>query len=229
MSKIAIMIPCLNEAGSIKNVIKQCRRELRAADIYVYDNGSTDMTVSEALEAGAIIRHVTKRGKGHVIRQIFEDSNYECTIIIDGDDTYDITCLKSLSDAILSGYEMAVADRLSLDYYHTTQLFAHKAGNYCLNALMSILFHQDIKDALSGCRAFSLHFMKACHPQSSGFTIETELTLYAIFHAITIKWIPSHYYERKTGQSKINTFIDGFKIIWMMMTFYLFKYYEANL
>lgn len=227
MFKTAIMIPCLNEAGSIKNVIEQCRHELPEATIYVYDNGSTDQTVTQASAAGAIIRHVTKRGKGQVIKQMFNDTNSDCTIIIDGDDTYDTLCLKSLRDAIASGYDMAVADRLSLDYYHTPQLFGHKAGNYHLNLLLSLLFHRDIRDTLSGCRAMSLDFIKTCQLQSSGFTIETELTLHAVVNALSIKWIPAHYRERKTGHSKINTFKDGLQIICMLLHFYLLRHHEA--
>ena len=230
MADVAIMIPCLNEADAISQVISDCQTSMEEADIYVYDNGSTDDTIMKAIEAGAIVRLVADQGKGNVMKRVFEDSDYRCTIIIDGDDTYDVSILRPLYEAICHGCSMAVADRLACDYYRTSQKHSHKAGNYIINLLISCLFHVPVKDTLSGCRAFSQSFIKTYTPLSQGFTIETELTLQALIHREPITWIPVHYRPRLTGQSKIRTMRDGVHILTMIMHYYLRqrKHYETG-
>jgi len=228
MPDIAVMIPCLNEAATIGKVINDIRLVLPESFIVVYDNGSTDQSVSEAVKSGATVRRVDKKGKGNVIQAIFSESQARCTIIIDADDTYDVSCLPALARAILVEKQaMAVADRLSTTYLPLTHNLWHKQGNLLVNNLISHLYHIEVRDTLSGCRAFSHTFLH--YPlHSCGFTIETELTLLAISHQEKVSYHPCLYRKRQHGHSKIHTFKDGSAILLLIIYEYLKNHYERR-
>lgn len=215
MDKIAVLVPCYNEAKTVQKVVKDWKKALPEAVVYVYDNNSTDGTDKLAKKAGATVRYCKQQGKGNVIRRMFREIEAECYIMIDGDDTYPADCARDLVDAVIDGgADMVVGDRLSSTYFTENKRPFHNTGNSVVRWLINTFFRSDIKDIMTGCRAFSREFVKSYPVLSRGFEIETEMSIWAIDKNMLIKNIPINYKDRPEGSSsKLNTFSDGFKVI----------------
>jgi glycosyltransferase involved in cell wall biosynthesis len=216
MDKIAVLIPCYNEAKTIEKVVKDFRNALGdEAVIYVYDNNSTDGTAAIAEKAGAVVRHEYIRGKGNVIRRMFREIDAECYILTDGDDTYPAENAPSMAKRVLEkDVDMVVGDRLSSTYFTENKRPFHNFGNSFVRAAINHLFKTDIKDIMTGYRAFSYDFVKTFPVLSKGFEIETEMTIHAAEKNLYIENEVIEYRDRPEGSvSKLNTYSDGFKVI----------------
>lgn len=226
MDKIAVLIPCYNEAQTIEKVVTDARNALPDATIYVYDNNSTDDTAAIAEKAGAVIRHEYMQGKGNVIRRMFREIDAECYLMIDGDDTYPLDCAKDLVDKVLYHQaDMVVGDRLSSTYFTENKRPFHNFGNSLVRGSINWLFHSDIKDIMTGYRAFSYQFVKTFPVLSKGFEIETEMTIHAVFNNMQIENVVVDYRDRPAGsESKLNTYSDGMKVIGTIIR--LFRNYK---
>ncbi len=224
--KIAVLIPCYNEAKTIEKVVKDYKKALPEADIYVYDNNSTDNSGKIAEKAGAIVRHEYRQGKGNVIRTMFREIEADCYLMIDGDDTYPAEDARRMCDFILSEQaDMVVGDRLSSTYFTENKRAFHNFGNRIVRFLINNLFHNEIKDIMTGYRAFSYAFVKGFPVLSKGFEIETEMTIHAVDKNFKIIEIPVTYRDRPKGSvSKLNTYSDGMKVLKTIGT--LFKEYK---
>jgi len=215
MDKIAILIPCYNEEKTITKVVQDALSFLPEATIYVYDNNSSDNTVELAKQAGAIVRHEYLQGKGNVIRRMFREINAECYIMIDGDDTYPMEFAAQMSNLVLyHNADMVVGDRLSSTYFTENKRPFHNFGNSLVRNSINRLFHSDIKDIMTGFRAFSYQFVKSFPVTSKGFEIETEMTIHAVFNNMQVENIIVDYRDRPEGSvSKLNTYSDGIKVL----------------
>jgi glycosyltransferase involved in cell wall biosynthesis len=213
---IAILIPCYNEGISVASVVNDFRSVFPSSPIYVYDNNSTDNTVQEAINAGAIIRHEKLQGKGQVVRRMFADIEADIYVLVDGDATYPAECAPQMLQAILSeGLDMATAVRQHED--NTAYRFGHQFGNRLFTTLISSLFGNRCSDILSGYRAFSNRFVKSFPAASSGFEIETEFTIHALQMSMAITEFKCSYFPRPLGsESKLLTYRDGLKIVRMI-------------
>lgn len=226
MDKIAVLIPCYNEAQTIEKVVMDAKQALPDATIYVYDNNSTDGTAEIAEKAGAVIRHEYMQGKGNVIRRMFREIDAQCYLMIDGDDTYPLDCAKKLVDKVLYHQaDMVVGDRLSSTYFTENKRPFHNFGNSLVRGSINWLFHSDIKDIMTGYRAFSYQFVKTFPVLSKGFEIETEMTIHAVFNNMQIENVIVDYRDRPAGsESKLNTYSDGMKVIGTIIR--LFRNYK---
>lgn len=224
--KVAILIPCYNESKTIEKVIKDYKKVLPEADIYVYDNNSTDGTDKIAKKAGAIVRYEYRQGKGNVIRTMFKEIDADCYLMIDGDDTYPCENAKEMCDLVLSGRaDMVIGDRLSSTYFTENKRPFHNFGNKLVRFLINKLFNNNIKDIMTGYRAFSYEFVKGFPVLSKGFEIETEMTIHAVDKNFKLVEIPVNYKDRPEGsESKLNTYVDGFKVLKTIAM--LFKEYK---
>ena len=213
--KIAVLIPCYNESRTIEKVIKDYRKVLPHADIYVYDNNSTDGTDEIAKKAGAIVRYEYRQGKGNVIRTMFKEIDADCYLMIDGDDTYPAENAKEMCDYVLDGKaDMVIGDRLSSTYFEENKRPFHNFGNSLVRFLINFIFHNNVKDIMTGYRAFSYDFVKSFPILSKGFEIETEMTIHAVDKNFKLVEIPVTYRDRPEGSvSKLNTYSDGFKVL----------------
>lgn len=214
--KIAVLLPCYNEELTIEKVINDFRRELPEADIWVYDNNSTDRSVELASAAGAKIRKVTQQGKGHVVRRMFQEIDADCYVLVDSDDTYPAEDVHKLIEPILSGEaDIVIGDRLSTTYDSLAKKRQfHGFGNRLLCNLIRFLFRQKVSDVTTGYRVFSRLYVKNCPVLVNGFEIETELTLHTLDKRMNFIEIPITYRDRPEGSfSKLNTFSDGFRVI----------------
>ena len=228
-SKIAVLIPCYNESKTIAKVIKDYKTALPEADIYVYDNNSTDGTDKIARSAGAIVKYETKQGKGNVIRSMFREIEADCYLMIDGDDTYPAEDAKKMCDYVLNeNVDMVIGDRLSSTYFTENKRPFHNLGNRIVRLSINTIFRSKINDIMTGYRAFSYQFVKTYPVLSKGFEIETEMTIHAIDKNFTLKEIPVKYRDRAEGSvSKLNTYKDGAKVIKTIAT--LFKEYKPGM
>lgn len=228
-NEIAVLIPCYNESKTIKKVIEDYKKVLPEAKIYVYDNNSSDNTDKIAKEAGAIVRYETKQGKGNVIRSMFREIEADCYLMIDGDDTYPAENAKEMCDYILNDkVDMVIGDRLSSTYFKENKRPFHNLGNKMVRGLINKIFKNNIKDIMTGYRAFSYNFVKTFPVLSKGFEIETEMTIHAIDKNFTLKEIPVQYRDRPEGSvSKLNTYKDGARVIKTIAM--LFKEYKPAL
>ena len=226
MSKIAVLIPCYNESVTIAKVVADYRAVLPEADIYVYDNNSTDGTDEIARQAGAIVRYEYRQGKGNVIRSMFRDIDADCYLMIDGDDTYPAENARQMCDLVLGkGVDMVIGDRLSSTYFKENKRPFHNVGNRGVRFLINKIFKSNIKDIMTGYRAFSPLFVKNFPVLSKGFEIETEMTIHALDKNFLLEEIPVEYRDRPEGSvSKLNTVSDGIKVI--MTIFRLFSEYR---
>jgi glycosyltransferase involved in cell wall biosynthesis len=226
MDKIAVLIPCYNEAQTIAQVVSDYRAALPEATVYVYDNNSTDGADDIARAAGAIVRRERVQGKGNVIRRMFREIDAQAYIMIDGDNTYPASAAREMIDAVIDEQaDMVVGDRLSSTYFTENKRFMHNAGNIYMRKLINFLFRGDIKDIMTGMRAFSYEFVKTFPVLSFGFEIETEMTIHAIDKNMLIKNIAIDYRDRPEGSvSKLNTITDGARVITMALK--LFKNYK---
>ena len=215
MDKIAVLIPCYNEGQTIAKVVKDYREALPEATIYVYDNNSSDHTDEIAREAGAVVRYEYQQGKGNVIRSMFRDIDAECYVMTDGDDTYPAEDARKLADQILQGKaDMVIGDRLSSTYFTENKRPFHNTGNRLVRGLINLIFKSNIKDIMTGARAFNYEFVKSFPILSKGFEIETEMTIHALDKNFALTSIPVGYRDRPAGsESKLNTFSDGFKVL----------------
>jgi glycosyltransferase involved in cell wall biosynthesis len=215
VNKIAVLIPCYNEGKTIEKVIRDFQRALPEAEIYVYDNNSTDNTVLIAKKTGVTVRHEYRQGKGNVVRSMFKDINADCYLMLDGDDTYPAENAREMCELILNEhYDMVIGDRLSTTYFQENKRPLHNMGNRFIKFLINHFFNNNIKDIMTGYRAFSPLFVKNIPILSKGFEIETEMTLHALDKNFKIKEVPIAYRNRPEGSvSKLNTFQDGFKVL----------------
>lgn len=222
MDKIAVLIPCYNEAQTIARVVRQVKDTLPEARVYVYDNNSTDSTAELAREQGAIVRHEYKQGKGNVIRRMFREIEAECYLMIDGDDTYPLDCAGEMTALVLEhNADMVVGDRLSSTYFSENKRPFHNFGNSLMRVGINWLFRSDIKDIMTGYRAFSYEFVKTFPVFSKGFEIETEMTIHAVNYNMQVENVVVEYRDRPEGSvSKLNTYSDGMRVIGKMLQLY---------
>ena len=226
MDKIAVLIPCYNEEKTIGKVIDDFKTALPEAVVYVYDNNSTDKTSDVAEEHGAVVRKEYRQGKGNVVRTMFRDIDAECYIMIDGDDTYPADKAKEMCSAVMEeGVDMVIGDRLSATYFIENDRRFHNFGNRFVRSLINNIFNSDVKDIMTGYRAFSRMFVKNIPILANGFEIETEMTIHALDKNYIIKEIPIDYRRRPEGSfSKLNTISDGYKVV--KTVFQLFRDYK---
>jgi len=215
MDKIAVLIPCYNEEKTIGKVVADTKEALPEAVIYVYDNNSKDKTVEIAEKAGAVVRHEYKQGKGNVIRRMFREIDAQCYLMLDGDDTYPLENAREMVDLVLNHQaDMVVGDRLSSTYFTENKRPFHNFGNSLVRFSINKLFRSDIKDIMTGYRAFNYKFVKTFPVISAGFEIETEMTIHAVNYKMQVENVVVDYRDRPEGsESKLNTFSDGFKVI----------------
>lgn len=213
--KTAVLIPCYNEAKTIGRVVADFKEKMPHADIYVYDNNSTDNTAELAEQAGAIVRYEHKQGKGNVVRTMFREVDADCYVMVDGDDTYPADFGPRLEQLVLSGKaDMAVGDRLSSTYFTENKRPFHNFGNVLVRRMINFLFRAKLNDIMTGARAFSKDFVKSFPVISKGFEIETEMTIFALDNNFAIKEVPIAYQDRPQGsESKLNTYSDDLKVL----------------
>ena len=211
MDDIAVLIPCYNEAQTIRKVVTDWKKELPEAVIYVYDNNSNDDTAVIAEEAGAIVRHEYMQGKGNVIRRMFREIDAKAYIMVDGDDTYPAEYGRKMVNCVLQkNADMVVGDRLSSTYFQENKRPFHNFGNSIVRASINFLFHTEIKDIMTGYRAFSFQFAKSFQVLSRGFEIETEMSIHAVDKNMQVENVVIEYRDRPVGsESKLNTYSDG--------------------
>jgi glycosyltransferase involved in cell wall biosynthesis len=214
---IAILIPCYNEEVAIKNVVEDFKSAIPSAKIYVYDNNSTDNTVTVAKRAGAIVRFELLQGKGHVVRRMFADVDSDIYVLIDGDDTYDASVATKLINLLQENQlDMVNAARQSVS--EESYRSGHRFGNWLLTSMVSWIFGQRFTDMLSGYRVFSRRYVKSFPAEARGFEIETELTVHALQMHLPVAEVLTKYKERPVGStSKLSTFKDGFRILYMII------------
>lgn len=222
MDKIAVLIPCYNESRTITKVVTDFRNALPDAVIYVYDNNSTDGTDELARSAGAVVRYEYKQGKGNVIRRMFREIDAECYIMADGDDTYPAEFAPEMCSKVLTRHaDMVVGDRLSSTYFEENKRPFHNLGNSLVRWSINLLFHSDIKDIMTGYRAFSYEFVKTFPVLSRGFEIETEMSIHAVDKNMFVENVVIDYRDRPEGsESKLNTYSDGFKVLMTIARLY---------
>ena len=224
-TRVAVLIPCYNEEGSIAQVVRDFRSALPEAVIFVYDNNSSDRTAAVAREAGAVVRHEPLQGKGHVVRRMFREIHADCYLMVDGDGTYHAGDAPRMVELVLHGQtDMVIADRLSTTYFQENTRPFHNLGNRLVRWLINRFWHTDIHDIMTGYRAFSRRFVKLFPVMSPHFEIETEMTIHALDKRFVIQEIPTTYTDRREGESKLHTYKDGAKIL--STIFSLFKEYR---
>ncbi|MGE7367189.1 glycosyltransferase family 2 protein [Desemzia incerta] len=213
--EVAILIPCYNESKTIAKVIRDFKEVLPNATIYVYDNNSSDGTDEIARKEGAIVSYEYQQGKGNVIRSMFRDISADCYLMIDGDDTYPAEFAPKMVEGILEKRaEMVIGDRLSSTYFEENKRPFHNIGNKMVRGLINLLFKNDVRDIMTGYRAFSYGFVKTFPVLSKGFEIETEMTIHALDKKLAIENVVVEYRDRPEGsESKLNTYSDGFKVL----------------
>ena len=226
VDKIAVLIPCYNEEKTIRKVVTDWKNSLPEAVIYVYDNNSSDGTAAIAKEAGAVVRHEYQQGKGNVIRRMFREINAQCYIMVDGDDTYPAEYGRQMADLVLEKKtDMVVGDRLSSTYFEENKRPFHNFVNSLVRGSINHLFNTNIRDIMTGYRAFSFLFVKSFPVLSKGFEIETEMSIHAVEKNMRIENVIIEYRDRPEGsESKLNTFEDGFKVLTTI--FKLYKNYK---
>ena len=227
--KIAVLIPCYNESKTIKKVVEDYKKALPEADIYVYDNNSSDHTDEIAREAGAIVRYEYRQGKGNVIRSMFKDIEADCYLMIDGDDTYPAENAREMCDLVLDKkVDMVIGDRLSSTYFTENKRPFHNFGNRLVRGLINFLFESNVRDIMTGYRAFSYEFVKTFPVLSKGFEIETEMTIHALDKNFLLEEVKVGYRDRPVGSvSKLNTYRDGFRVLKTIGR--LFKEYKPTI
>lgn len=222
MDKIAVLIPCYNEEKTVEKVVRDFKAVLPEAVIYVYDNNSSDRTVELAEKAGAVVRHEYMQGKGNVIRRMFREIDAEVYVMTDGDDTYPAEFAREMVDKVLENQaDMVVGDRLSSTYFTENKRPFHNFGNSLVRGTINRLFHTEIKDIMTGYRAFSYQFVKTFPVLSKGFEIETEMTIHAADKNMQVDNVIIEYRDRPEGsESKLNTYSDGAKVLMSIAKLY---------
>ena len=222
LDKIAVLIPCYNEEKTVAKVVRDFKEVLPEAVIYVYDNNSSDRTAKLAKEAGAVVRHEYLQGKGNVIRRMFREIDAEVYLMTDGDDTYPAEFAREMADKVLKRQaDMVVGDRLSSTYFTENKRPFHNFGNTLVRSTINRLFHTEIKDIMTGYRAFSYQFVKTFPVLSKGFEIETEMTIHAADKNMQVENVVIEYRDRPEGsESKLNTYSDGAKVLMSIAKLY---------
>lgn len=222
MDKIAVLIPCYNEEKTIGKVVSDFKAVLPEAVIYVYDNRSTDNTAKIAAQAGAVVRREYVQGKGNVIRRMFREIDAQCYIMADGDDTYPAEFAPEMAKLVLEKkVDMVVGDRLSSTYFTENKRPFHNFGNSIVRKSINALFGSDIKDVMTGYRAFGYNFVKTYPVLSHGFEIETDMTIHAVDKNMLVENVIIDYRDRPDGsESKLNTYSDGFKVMRTILKLY---------
>lgn len=220
--KVAVLIPCYNESLTIAKVVTDFRQELPSADVYVYDNNSSDGSAGLARGAGAVVRHVSQQGKGNVVRRMFREVEADVYVMVDADDTYPADEVHKLIAPIADGRaDMVNGDRLSSTYYEENKRPGHNFGNALVCLLIRCLWRRSINDVMTGYRAFSRFFVKTCPVLSGGFEIETEMTLHTIDKRLSLVEVPIAYRDRPAGSdSKLNTVSDGVRVLLTIYRFF---------
>lgn len=215
MDKIAVLIPCCNESMTIAKVVTSFKAALPEAVVYVYDNNSADGTDEIARAAGAVVRYEHKQGKGNVIRRMFREIDAECYVMTDGDDTYPAAAAPEMVRKVLEEQaDMVIGDRLSSTYFDENKRRFHNLGNSFVRWAINLMFHAEIKDIMTGYRAFSYQFVKSFPVLSQGFEIETEMSIHAVDKNMLLGNVVIDYRDRPEGsRSKLNTYSDGWKIL----------------
>ena len=223
LNRIAVLIPCYNEAQTIQKVVSDWKTVLPDAVVYVYDNNSTDDTAAIARAAGAVVRSEPQQGKGNVVRSMFQDIDAECYIMVDGDDTYPADAGPEMAREVLeNGIDMVIGDRLSSTYFTENKRPFHGFGNSLVRFSINRMFHSDVRDVMTGLRAMSYRFAKSFPVVSQGFEIETEMTIHAIDKNMALKNQIIDYRDRPEGsESKLNTFSDGLKVLRTILRLYV--------
>lgn len=226
--EVAVLVPCYNEAKTISKVVKDFLDEVPGATVYVFDNNSSDESVEKARKAGAVIGRVTYQGKGNVVREMFRQVDADIYLMVDGDNTYDAGDAKKMIEAVENGADMVVGDRLNSTYFKENKRFGHNFGNVLVRKLINLFFKSDVQDVMTGYRGFSRRFVKTCPILSSGFQVETEMTVHALDKKMNIVSIPIGYKDRAADNpSKLNTYSDGARV--MITIFNLVKEYKPLL
>ena len=222
MDTIAVLIPCYNESRTIEKVVADWKQALPEAAIYVYDNNSSDATDELARKAGAIVRYEYQQGKGNVVRRMFREIDALCYIMVDGVDTYPAQAGPAMAELVLSGKaDMVVGDRLSSTYFTENKRPFHNFGNTIVRSCINHLFGSEIRDIMTGCRAFSYLFVKTFPVLSRGFEIETEMSIHAVDKNMALKNVVVEYRDRPEGStSKLNTFSDGARVLRTILRLY---------
>src|SRR5258708_3714426 len=218
--RIAVLVPCFNEEAAVATVVADFRNALPSAEIYVYDNNSSDRTKAIAVEAGAKVRSERRQGKGHVVRRMFADVDADIYVLVDGDATYDAASAPRMIETLMADHlDMVVG--LRIDQAEAAYRRGHRTGNWMLTGFLSSVFGQAFKDMLSGYRVFSRRFVKSFPVLSDGFEIETELSVHALELALPVAEIETPYYARPEGSfSKLNTWRDGVRILSTILKLY---------
>jgi glycosyltransferase involved in cell wall biosynthesis len=218
--RVAVLVPCFNEEAAVATVVADFRKALPAAEIFVYDNNSTDRTVEVARVAGAEVRSERRQGKGHVVRRMFADIDADIYVLVDGDATYDAPSAPRMIEALVNDHlDMVVGFRV--DQSVAAYRPGHRTGNWMLTRFLSAVFGQQFRDILSGYRVFSRRFVKSFPVLSDGFEIETELSVHALELALPVTELDTPYYARPEGSvSKLNTWRDGFRILGTILKLY---------
>ena len=213
--RTAVLIPCYNEAPTIAKVVSDFRAAAPEAVVYVYDNNSTDDTARLASAAGAIVVPEYRQGKGCVVRSMFRDIDADCYVMVDGDDTYPVEDALGLARHVADGRaDMAIGDRLSSTYFEQNTRRFHGVGNRLVRMLVNRMFGSAVNDIMTGCRCFSRKFVRTFPITSSGFEIETEMTIHALDKGLLVVEEPIAYRDRGEGShSKLNTFSDGIRVL----------------
>ncbi|MCR5249990.1 MAG: glycosyltransferase family 2 protein [Lachnospiraceae bacterium] len=222
MDRIAVLIPCYNEEQTVAKVVRDAKKALPDAVVYVYDNNSTDATAERAREAGAVVRRESRQGKGFVMRRMFREIDALCYVCADGDDTYPMEHAAEMARLVLEEQaDMVVGDRLSSTYFTENKRPFHNLGNSMVRSTINRLFGCEIKDIMTGFRAFSYGFVKSYPVLSRGFEIETEMTIHAVFNEMVIVNLPVEFRNRPEGsESKLNTYTDGAKVLTTIVKLY---------
>lgn len=226
MNSIAVLLPCYNEEKTIEKVVRDYRKVLPEATVYVYDNNSSDGSVKLAEKSGAVVRHVLQQGKGNVVRRMFQEVNADIYVMVDSDDTYPADEVHKLITPVMTGEaDMVCGDRLSSTYMTENKRPGHNFGNTLVCGLVRFIWGRQVKDVMTGYRVFSRRFVKTCPVLSGGFEIETEMTLHTIDKRMSLVEIPIQYRDRPVGSfSKLNTISDGFRVL--KMIFNMFRFYR---
>ena len=229
MDRIAVLVPCYNEGPTIGKVVREFKEVLPEATIYVYDNNSTDNTAAAAAEAGAVVRRECQQGKGNVIRRMFSEIDAECYVIVDGDDTYPAEASREMVEHVIRDRaDMVIGDRLSSTYFSENKRPFHNFGNSMVRWFINRLFNNDIKDIMTGYRAFSYRFVKTFPTLSKGFEIETEMSIHAVDKNMLLRNVVIDYRDRPEGSSsKLSTYSDGIRVLRMIQR--LFRTYRPGM
>ena len=225
LEAVAVLIPCYNEEKTITKVVRDFLRELPKANIYVFDNNSSDKSVELAKKAGAVVEKVPYQGKGNVVREMFRRVEADVYLMVDGDDTYDARDAKKIVAMVENGADMVIGDRLSSTYFRENKRFGHNFGNVLVRRLINMFFRSNIQDVMTGYRGFSRRFVKTCPILSKGFQVETEMTVHALDKKMNVVSVPIGYKDRPVDSpSKLSTYKDGAKV--MVTIFNLVKEYK---